>query len=240
MRIDGAVAFVSGANRGLGLALARELLARGARKVYAGVRSPESAGDPVPRLVPVRLDVTDPASVAAAAAQCGDVNLLVNNAGIARVLEGTLDPAWIRTAREILETNFYGIVLATQAFAPVVEANGGGAILNVLSEVTWHSPPPVSAYAASKSAAWSFTNASRTDLRPRGIQVLALHVGFMDTDMTRGYEMKKSSPREVAARALDALERGKEEVIADEQTQSIKAALGSEGAQYLAAQAAQP
>src|SRR5215203_1782962 len=124
MKVRGAIAFVSGANRGLGLAFARELLARGASKVYAGVRNPDSATQEIAGLVPVALDVTDPASVAAAAARCSDVTLLVNNAGIARALVGTLDARWIETAREIFETNFYGIVLTTQAFAPVLEANG--------------------------------------------------------------------------------------------------------------------
>lgn len=238
MNVRGAIAFVSGANRGLGLAFARELLARGASKVYAGVRNPDSAAQEIAGLVPVALDVTDPASVAAAAARCSDVTLLVNNAGIARVLVGTLDARWIETAREIFETNFYGVVLTTQAFAPVLEANGKGAILNVLSEVTWHSPPGVSAYAASKSAAWSFTNATRTDLREKGIQVLGLHVGFIDTDMTKGFDMKKTSPDEVVTRALDALETGQEEVIADEGTQSIKRTLGGDKAFYLGGQPA--
>ena len=231
MKVQDSVAFVTGANRGLGLAFARELIARGAKTVYAGVRNPH--GLDVPGLVPIRLDVTDPASVSAAAAKCGDVTLLVNNAGIARVNSGALDPALIDSAREILETNFYGVVRAAQAFAPVISANGGGAIINVLSDATWFARPVLAAYSATKSAAWSFTNALRIDLREKAIQVLALHVGFLDTDMTKGYDMKKSDPREVAARALDALERGSEEVLADEQTNAIKRSLSTAQAYYL-------
>src|SRR6266404_2572254 len=225
MKIQGSVAFVTGANRGLGLAFVRELVRRGAKKVYVGVRDP--AAFDLPGVVPVKLDVTDSASVSAAAARCGDVTLLVNNAGIGRVNAGALDPAVIESAREIFETNFYGLVRGSQAFAPVLSANGGGAIINVLSDATWFARPLLTAYSASKSAAWSFTNALRTDLRDKGTQVLALHVGFLDTDMTRGLDVKKSDPQQVAARSLDALESGGEEVLADAQTNAVKQSLSS-------------
>ena len=133
MRIENSVAFVTGANRGLGLAFAKELLGRGVKKLYAGVRNPD--GVDLPGVIPVKFDVTDAAAVAAAALCCNDVTLLVNNAGIARVDASALDPAVIDNAREIFETNFYGIIRASQAFAPVLSANGGGAIVNVLSDV---------------------------------------------------------------------------------------------------------
>lgn len=233
MKIHDSIAFVSGANRGLGLSIARELLARGARKVYAGTRSMDSLGADVPGIVRIRLDVADPASVAAAAAQCPDVNLLVNNAGIARVMQSTLDPAWIETAREIFETNFYGLVLSTQAFAPILAANGGGAIINVLSDTSWFSRPLLSAYSATKAAAWSFTNAARIELREQGTQVLGLHVGFMDTDMTKDYDLKKTSPLDVASHVLSALESGKEEALVDENTRLIKQSLSAERPYYL-------
>jgi NAD(P)-dependent dehydrogenase (short-subunit alcohol dehydrogenase family) len=233
MKIQNSIAFVTGANRGLGHSIAQELLARGAKKVYAGVRNTSSWGAGVPGIVPIQLDVTDPASVAAAAAQCTDVNLLINNAGIARVMESTLDPAWIATAREIFETNFYGVVLTTQAFAPVLAANGGGAILNVLSDASWFARPLLSAYSATKSAAWSFTNAARIELRDKNIQVLGLHVGFMDTDMTAGYDLKKTSPQEAASQALSALESGQEEVLIDENTRFIKQTLSGQRPYYL-------
>lgn len=198
MRIGDSVAFGTGANRGLGLAFTKELLGRGVRKVYAGVRNPDGVG--LPGVVPGKFDVTDPAAVAAAAERCNDVTLLVNNAGIGRVDPGALDPAMIDNAREIFETNFYGIIRASQAFAPVLSANGGGAIINVLSDVTWFARPILTAYSATKSAAWSFTNALRMDVRDKGIQVLALHVGFVNTDLTRGFGVKKTDSRDHRAR----------------------------------------
>src|SRR5260370_6725280 len=220
MKIKDSVVFVTGANRGLGLAFARELMARGAKKVYAGAGH---SGDVVlPGVVRVRIDVTDPVSVAAAAEQCADTTLLVNNAGIARVMESTLDPALIGTAREIFETNFYGVILTTQAFAPVLQANGEGAIINVLSDASWFSRPMLAAYSTTKSAAWSFTNALRIELREKGIQVLGLHVGFLDTDMTHGFAMKKTHPQDVAASTLEALENGKEEILASEGRPAFK------------------
>ena len=231
MSVENSVAFVTGANRGLGLAFAKELLGRGVKKLYAGIRNPD--GVDLPGVIPVKFDVTDPAAVAAAALRCGDVTLLINNAGIGRVDASALDPVVIDNAREIFETNFYGIIRASQAFTPVLSANGGGAIVNVLSDVTWFAPPMLTAYAATKSAAWSFTNALRIDVRDKGIQVLALHVGFLDTDLTRGLDVKKSDPRVVAARTLDALETGREEMLAGEQTEALKRSLSTEQPYYL-------
>lgn len=231
MQVKDSIAFVTGANRGIGLAFAQELLARGAKKVYAGVRNPE--GINVPGVVAVKLDVTDAESVAAAVAQCSDVTLLVNNAGIASLLQSTLDPAIIDDSRRFFETNYYGVIRVSQGFAPVLLANGGGAIVNVLSNATWISMPILAAYCASKSAAWSFTNALRLEVREQGIQVLGLHVGFVDTDLTHGFDAPKVSPQSVAIETLDALEAGKEEVFADEGTKQLKAALSSEQAPYL-------
>jgi NAD(P)-dependent dehydrogenase (short-subunit alcohol dehydrogenase family) len=231
MRIEDSVAFVTGANRGLGLAFTKELLGRGVKKLYAGARNPN--GVDLPGGIPVKFDVTDPAAIAAAALRCGDVTLLINNAGIGRVDASALDPAVIDNAREIFETNFYGIIRASQAFAPVLSANGGGAIVNVLSDITWFSRPIMTAYAATKSAAWSFTNALRIDVRDKGIQVLALHVGFVDTDLIRDFDVRKSDPRVVAARTFDALEKGQEEVLADAQTEALKRSLSTEQPYYL-------
>ena len=231
MRIEGSVAFVTGANRGLGLAFAKELLGRGVKKLYAGVRNPDGVG--LPGLVPVKFDVTDPAAITAAALRCGDATLLINNAGIGRVDAGALDPGVIDNAREIFDTNFYGIIRASQAFAPILSANGGGAIINVLSDVTWFARPMLTAYAATKSAAWSFTNALRIDVRDKGIQVLAMHVGFLDTDLTKDFDVKKSDPGEAAARTLDALEQGQEEVLVDKKTEALKRSLSTEQPYYL-------
>ena len=231
MKTQDSVFFITGANRGLGLALAQEALKRGARRVYAGVRNPTDAD--TPGIVQIKFDVTDPASVAAAAGRCGDTTVLVNNAGIVRLTAGALDPSLIDVAREIFETNYYGTVLVSQAFAPVLARNGGGAALNVLSDATWISRPVLAAYSPSKSAAWSFTNALRIDLRNQNTFVLALHVSFMDTDMTKGYDARKSDPRHVAEITLAAMEAGKEEVLADDFTRSVKRSLSDEQAIYL-------
>ena len=231
MNIKHSVAFVTGANRGLGLAFARELLARGASKVYAGVRNPD--GVDIPGVIAIRLDVTDPASVAAAAAQCGDVTLLVNNAGIARVMPSMLDAELATVAREVFETNYYGVLNVSQAFAPVLAANGGGAIVNVLSDAVWVARPFLSAYAASKAAAWSFTNSLRIELRAQETLVQGVHVGFMDTDMTHGFDMQKTHPDAVVAQSLDGVEQGAEEILADAVTVAIKASLSGQQAAYL-------
>jgi NAD(P)-dependent dehydrogenase (short-subunit alcohol dehydrogenase family) len=231
MDIKNSIAFVTGANRGLGLAFARELLARGARKVYAGMRNTE--GVDIPGVVPVRLDVTDPDSIARAAAQCADTTLLVNNAGIARILESTLDPGVIDMAREIFDTNFYGVIRVSQAFAPILQRNGGGAVVNVLSDATWFARPFLSAYSASKSAAWSYTNALRIELRGQGTLVQGLHISFMDTDMTAGFDMAKISPQLVAQRSLDGVEKGSEEIMADDFSAAVKASLGGAEPLYL-------
>jgi NAD(P)-dependent dehydrogenase (short-subunit alcohol dehydrogenase family) len=231
MDIKNSVAFVTGANRGLGLAFAQELLARGARKVYAGMRNTD--GVDIPGVIPVRMDVTDLESVARAAAECGDTTLLVNNAGIAAMLDSTLNPAILEMARDLFDTNYYGVIRVTQAFAPVLQANGGGAIVNVLSDAAWLARPFLSAYSASKAAAWSYTNALRVELRDKGIQVQGVHVGFLDTDMTHGFDMKKTSPRVVAQRSLDGIRDGLDEVIVDESTIALKASLSGSEAQYL-------
>jgi NAD(P)-dependent dehydrogenase (short-subunit alcohol dehydrogenase family) len=231
MKVQDAVVFVSGASRGLGLAFAHEALRRGARKVYAGVRSPTETN--TPGIVQVKLDVTDPDSVAAAAAQCSDTTVLVNNAGIARLTSSTLDSAMIDVAREIFGTNFYGTIRLSQAFAPILAKNGGGAIINVLSDACWHARPVLAAYSASKSAVWSFTNALRVELRNQKTLVLGLHVAFMDTDMTKSLEIKKTSPRQVAEAALTGIEAGKEEVLVDDFTREVKRSLSDEQPMYL-------
>ena len=231
MKIQDSVVFISGASRGLGLAFAHEALERGAKKVYAGVRNLTEAK--VPGIVQVKLDVTDPASIAAAVAQCGDTTLLVNNAGIGRLNSSSLDPAMIDVAREVFETNYYGMILVSQAFAPILAQNGGGAVINVLSDATWFARPMLAAYAASKSAAWSFTNALRIDLRHQKTLVLGLHVSFIDTDMTKGFEMKKLNPRQVAEAALIGVNDNKEEVLADDFTREVKQSFCKEQPLYL-------
>lgn len=232
MKLQNAVAFVTGANRGLGHAIVRELEARGVRKIYAAARNPDSVD--LPGVIPVRLDVTNAEEVAAAAAACGNVTLLINNAGIARLVN-PLDPAAIEAGQEIFETNVFGLARVSQAFAPVLAANGGGAIANVLSIASWIASPPMAFYAASKSAAWAYTNALRTTLAGQGTQVLGLHVGYIDTDLTRGLDVPKLSPATVAASLLDGLEAGQAEVLVDEATRQVKAALSANPGVYLLA-----
>ena len=230
MKLQDATVFISGANRGLGLAFARHALAGGARKVYGAARDPSSIT--LPGLIPVALDITNASQVAAAAADCGDVTLVVNNAGIAGV-KGLLEEDSIALTQQLMETNVYGLLRVSQAFAPVLKANGGGALLNVLSVSSWVSAPILAAYAISKAAAWSATNGLRNELRAQGTQVLGLHVGFIDTDLTRGFDAPKLAPDFVVASAFAALEKGDSEVAVDEWTQQIKRGLSEQPGIYI-------
>jgi NAD(P)-dependent dehydrogenase (short-subunit alcohol dehydrogenase family) len=221
MQIKGSTALVTGANRGLGERLVRELLAAGAAKVYAGSRDPGKVT--VPGAVPLRLDVTDPESVRAAAALAGDVTLLVNNAGVATGSQLLGDD--LADLRAEFETNALGLVHTVRAFAPVLAGNGGGAILNVLSVLSWLTGPGFAGYAASKAAAWSLTNATRLALAGQGTLVTALHVGYMDTDMAAHVDGPKSDPAKVARLALEGVEAGRFEVLADEISEQVRAGL---------------
>ncbi|WP_345764806.1 SDR family oxidoreductase [Diaminobutyricibacter sp. McL0608] len=222
MRIQGAVALVTGANRGLGRAFASALLDSGARTVYAGVRDPSSVTDP--RLFPVRLDVTDPGQVAAAAAQCGDVGILINNAGAMRASPFIGAPT-TDGARNEMEVNYFGMLSLCREFAPVLERNGGGAIVNMLSAASWVTPTATGSYAASKAAAWSLTNGVRVELHSQGTLVIAVHAGFIDTEMAARVHVAKLDPDDVARLTMAAIESGTEEVLADDETRAIKAAL---------------
>jgi NAD(P)-dependent dehydrogenase (short-subunit alcohol dehydrogenase family) len=193
MDLTTTTALITGANRGLGRHLATELLARGAT-VYAGARNPDSVD--LPGAKPIALEITDPASVAAAAEAAGDVTLLINNAGSstgANLLNGDLE-----AIRLEMDTHFFGTLSVVRAFAPKITANGGGSILNILSVLAWVTFPDVGAYSAAKSAQWSLTNSLRAKLAEQNIRVAGLHVGFMDTDMARGITSPKNDPAEVA------------------------------------------
>jgi len=230
MKIAQATVLVTGANRGIGLAFTRELLARGARKVYAGARNPASVTQP--GVEAIRLDVTSPEDVAAAAAHAGDVTLVINNAGIGQ-FGPFLAPGSEAAARHMFETNFYGVLRMSQAFAPVLKANGGGGLMNVLSVASWVNSGQLAPYAASKSAAWSLTNSLRHELLAQHTQVLALHMSFVDTDMVRAVEGQKTSPEEIVKLALDGLEAGRDEVLADERTRLAKQGLDAPRPSYL-------
>jgi NAD(P)-dependent dehydrogenase (short-subunit alcohol dehydrogenase family) len=220
MNLADSTAFVTGANRGLGRALAAELVRRGAT-VYAGARDPSSVD--LAGVTPVRMDVTDPESIAAAVAQAGDVNLLINNAGSStRTSLLTGDLAGVRAE---LEVHYLGTLQVTRAFVPVIEAAGGGSILNILSALSWFSFPATGAYCAAKSAEWSLTNALRAELAGRGIRVSGLHVGYMDTDMTASLDVPKLAPADVAAIALDGVAAGDYEILADDVSHQVQAGL---------------
>ncbi|MEU6345675.1 SDR family oxidoreductase [Streptomyces sp. NPDC046977] len=222
MNIEGSVALVTGANRGIGRAFARALLDRGAAKVYAGVRDPESVVDP--DVIPLRLDVTDPDQVAAAAALAGDVGILVNNAGVggatASLLEGPLDGP-----REAMEVNYFGTWRVSRAFAPVLARNGGGAVVNMLSLASWIGQAASPGYAASKAAQWSLTDAIRKGLAAQGTLVVGVHSGYVDTDLSAWTDAPKISAATVAELTMDALAADLPEVLADDHTRQIKAML---------------
>ncbi len=220
MNIDGQIAFVTGANRGLGAALTEALLERGAAKVYAGVRRPETVTDP--RVVPIRLDLTDRASILDAARLAPDVTLVINNAGIST---GTPILGAEEGLRQELEVNYLGPVAVARSFAPIVAANGGGALVNVLSVLSWVSFPQAGSYSAAKSAMWAATNSLRQNLAEQHTQVLAVHVGYMDTDMAAKVTATKTAPADVAEATLDALEAGEHEVLADEVSRQVRAQL---------------
>ena len=225
MEIQGSVALVTGANRGFGATLCRVLLERGATKVYAGARDPATVT--MHGVVPVQLDITSQSDVDAAAQRCGDVTLLVNNAGITTGTAALAHDA-TRKARLEFETNVLGPLAMSRSFAPVLAANGGGAIINVLSVLSWFSSPGTAIYCASKAASWSLTNSLRLELLTQDTQVLALHVGFMDTDMTAGVTAPKSSPGDVAAQAIAGLESGAHEVLADDISRRVRVGLSGE------------
>ncbi|CAN7639745.1 SDR family oxidoreductase [Acidovorax sp. LjRoot118] len=224
MNLQNSVVFITGANRGLGLAFAQAALAAGARKVYAAARDPATVT--LPGVIPVQLDVTNPAQIAAAVAACPDVTLLVNNSGISRG-SSFLGTDAMAAARAEFETNFFGPWAVAQAFAPVLQANGGGAVLNVLSVLSWLTIPGVATYSASKAAAWSLSNGLRNELRAQGTQVTSLHVAYMDTDMTRGLDAPKAAPLDVARLALQGVQAGLAEVLADDTTRHVKQSLSS-------------
>jgi NAD(P)-dependent dehydrogenase (short-subunit alcohol dehydrogenase family) len=222
--LAGARVLVTGANRGLGKAFVEELLSRGVARVYAAARNPDTVDITDDRVVPIRLDVTKPDDVRAAASRCADVTVLINNAG-AMLRTPLLAGPDLTAARSEMETNYFGTLAMCRAFAPVPAKNGGGAIVNVLSVVSWLASPFNGSYAASKSAAWALTNAIRIELRASGTLVVGVHAGWIDTDMAANVPESKISTGDVAHQALDAIQRGDEEVLTDDATRHVKASL---------------
>jgi NAD(P)-dependent dehydrogenase (short-subunit alcohol dehydrogenase family) len=224
MEIQGSIAIVTGANRGLGRRFAQQLLERGAAKVYAGSRKIESVD--LPGVEAVQLDITDPSSVAAAAKTASDATIVINNAGIATF--ANLVSGSEEAIRQEMETNYFGTLNMVRAFAPVLGANGGGAILNILSVLSWRSAGIGHAYSAAKAASWALTNGARLELAGQGTQVIGLHVAGIDTDMLAGIEAEKSDPADIARAGLDGIESGALEVLADLTTVELKAVLNAD------------
>jgi NAD(P)-dependent dehydrogenase (short-subunit alcohol dehydrogenase family) len=223
VEIRNATVLVTGANRGLGAEFVSQLIERGAAKVYAAARRAETLPGSDPRVVPIRLDITDETMVADLASTATDVDVVINNAGVAtmqNLVTGDLDAIRLEMA-----THFWGTLSMTRAFAPIVARNGGGAILNVLSVGSFQVFPGNGAYAVAKAAQWQLTNSTRLELAAQGTQVVGLHLSATDTDMLAGIDMPKNDPADVIRQALDGLESGSDEVLADADTRAAKALL---------------
>lgn len=230
MNFKDSVVLVTGANRGLGKALAQAAVAAGARKVYAAARNPASVD--IAGVTPIQLDVTNAADIAAAVKAIPDLTILVNNAGISTG-SGATTPDALQAARDELEVNFFAPLALSHAFAPVLGRNGGGAIINILSALSWLSFPSTGTYSASKAAAWGLTNSLRGELRAQNTHVLAAHMGYMDTDMTAGIDAPKSAPADIAAAIVNALQANEDEVLTDAVSHQVKAGLNAPRSAYL-------
>jgi len=232
MNVSDQIALVTGANRGIGRQFVLELLERGATRVYATARRPDSLDFDDERVVPLRMDLLDHDSVTAAAAAAQDVTLLVNNAGIAT--GASLVTGDLAEIHRELDTHFWGTLDVIRTFAPTLAANGGGAIVNILSALSWFAGPGTGAYAAAKAAEWNLTNAVRLELAPQGTLVQGVLLGAADTDIMAGYDGPKIDPREVPRRSLDGLADGSIEVIVDDWTAMVKSSLAGDPAVFYA------
>jgi NAD(P)-dependent dehydrogenase (short-subunit alcohol dehydrogenase family) len=220
MELKGAVVFVTGANRGIGRALVEKLAGEGVNRIYAAARKPESVNNLANELVvPIKLDITDQVQVKAAAAQASDTTLLINNVGV--LAFGSLLDSPLELISRDVETNFYGTLNMVRAFAPLISANSGGAIANVLTLVALASMPGMGGYSASKAAAFSLTQAIRTDLRAKGIAVHGIYPGAVDTEMLAGVEMPKTSPQEIAMAIVKGIKDGTPDIFPDAMSQQL-------------------
>jgi NAD(P)-dependent dehydrogenase (short-subunit alcohol dehydrogenase family) len=225
MELSGCVALVTGGNRGIGACLVRELVARGARHVYAAARDPETVGfDGAGRVSAVKLDITDPVEVAAAAEACQDVTLLINCAGISNY-ETALWPGDPEAARAEMEVNYFGTLSMCRAFAPVLVANGGGALANILSISAMRTSPYLASYGASKAAAGAITSGMRAQLRDHGTLVSRVYLGVADTEMAARAGGFKEKPEDIARAILDGIANGEEEILADARAREAYQAL---------------
>ena len=224
MQIKDSVVIVTGANRGLGQNFVQALLAGGARKVYAAARRPESIV--MSGAIPIQLDVTNAADIRRVASELADVTLLINNAGIA-LGSNILDADSAEKTKAELEVNLFGPLAMSQAFAPTLAKNGGGAIVNILSILSWLNIPGWATYSISKAATWSMTNGLRNELRQQNTQVVGVHIAYMDTDMTKGVTAPKADPKDVVRQTLEAIVANKDEVFADALTAQVRQGLSN-------------
>lgn len=219
VNVHGSTAVVTGGQRGLGKALVDELIKRGAFQVYATARAPKKSNDP--RVVSVALDVMSAKSTAALAEAASDATIVFNNAGISG--RPSLLKSEFRDIRAVFETNYFGALRVARAFAPVLARNGGGALVDIHSVLSWVAGK--GAYGDSKAALWSATNSLRMEMEPQMTLVTGVHVGYIDTDMVRSLDVPKIAASQVAAAILDGIEDGQTEVLVDEFTRQFKAAL---------------
>ncbi|MFF3484302.1 SDR family oxidoreductase [Streptomyces sp. NPDC002701] len=230
MQINGSIALVTGANRGIGRRFVEQLLAEGAQKVYAGTRRPDLLDVSDSRVVPLHLDLLDETSISQAAVTASDVTVLVNNAGITTGANLLTSP--VQDIRTDLETHLFGTLSVIRAFAPVMVANAEGAIVNVLSVLSWVATAAGSgSYSVAKAAEWNMTNGVRVELAGKGILVQGVHLGAADTDMMAGNDGPKIDPVEVARASLAGIEAGAIEVLVDDPARFVKAALGGDPTQ---------
>lgn len=228
MELKDSTVLVTGAGRGIGAAFVRELLARGAKKIYAGARDVTTVISD-PRVVPVTLDITDGEAVARAAAEATDVDVLINNAGVSTL--ASLVHGSAEDIRSEMSVNYFGTLAMVRAFAPVLAANGGGAMLNVSSVMAWLGMEHSGSYGASKAAVWAMTTALRLELAGQNTQVSGLYLASTDTDMMAEFDIPKNDPRDVAAAGLDGVEAGELEILADDDTRAVKATLSGDPAE---------
>lgn len=216
--IEGSRVLVTGGQRGLGRSMVDELLGRGAAKVYATARTPLPSADP--RVISCALDVTNDDSVSALAAIASNVDIVVNNAGT--IIREPLLDSTLEETRKVFETNFFGVLRVTRAFAPILRRNGGGALVDMHSVLSWMGG--FGAYGASKAAIWSATNSFRVELD--STLVIGVHLGYADTDMNAGIDVPMIAPRDVAEQIAEAIVRGDTEVLVDDVSRTVKGALG--------------